>query len=139
MGAFGEQIRRRTELQLLVIRARESVQIGERKAAPRRAQNAQPRHAVFAIEQRSGQRQSVDDLGAILQGLQFDGAEGNFRFTERLRNGHKRFARAAKYGDAVFRFLLVGAFPLIFRASGVDVRLMAADQSDDFFCMSLSC
>ncbi len=78
------------------------VQVVEREAAPRRAQNAQPGHAVLGIEQSASQRECVEHFGARRKLFQFDGAEGNSGLAQRLGDRHKMLSGAAQDGDAVF-------------------------------------
>jgi hypothetical protein len=98
------------------------VQVVESQTAPGRAQNAKPGHAVVRIEQSATQRQCVEDFGAVFQFFEIEGAEGNRRLMQRLRDGHERVARAGKHGDAV---LLAGFSSLVHR------RLMALDKFND--------
>ena len=58
--ALSEQIRNRARLQLLVVGTGECVQVGERKTAPGRAQNAEPGHTVLGLKSaRASARASI--------------------------------------------------------------------------------
>ena len=73
--------------------AGETVQIVERKSAPGRAQNSQPRHAVLGIEQGAGEAQCIENFGAVFQFFKLDGAKWDRGFMKGLRDGQERLAR----------------------------------------------
>ncbi len=60
-----------------MIRRRQSVQIGEREAAPGRAQNGEPRDAIGRVQQREGQRHQVFDHLPLAELIDLDGLECN--------------------------------------------------------------
>ena len=61
------------------------VQVVEREAAPRGAQNAQPGHAILRIEQGASQRQRIQHLRTARELFQFHGAERDSGLAQSLR------------------------------------------------------
>ena len=123
-----EQLRYRPRQQLRIVVARKLVQIVERKAAPRGAQNAQPSDAVLRVQQRAGQRERIQHFGPVAQPLEIEGAEGNRSLAQSLGNGRERLARPAKHSDAVFRRLV---FARAFSQACSIALQMAPNQLDD--------
>ncbi len=106
--------------QLGIVGAGERVQVGERKAAPRSAEHAQPRHAILRIEKRASKSEGVDDLRTVLAALRVPRRERG----SRPRAARRRWARAiCARGQARRRdtsLSLASAVLLVFRASRVD-------------------
>ena len=55
----------------------EGVQVGEREAAPGGAQDGEGGDSVGGMKQSAGERGEVEDLLAVAEGFDLDGAEGN--------------------------------------------------------------
>ena len=90
--------------------AGDGVKFGETEAAPRRTQNTEPGDAVFGIEESAGEGDGIEDFGAVVEVLKFDGAEGNFGFAQSGGDGSERGASATEDGDAVFSRRRAGGF-----------------------------
>ena len=107
------------------------MQIGQREAAPRRAQHAQPSHAILWVEQSASQRERVDDLWPVFQILQIDGAEGNVRFVQRLGDGRKSFARAAQNGDAIALVLRTRRLRAALLQNALNMQVVLSNQRNN--------
>lgn len=101
MATFRQQLRNRPAQNITIIVAGEFVKVRDRKPTPRRTQHCEPRYAILAIEERAGQRQRIQHLGAFGKSFEIDRAEGNCLFAERLRNRLERFVRPTQYSNAV--------------------------------------
>ena len=62
-----------------VVGAGEQVELGELEATPRRAKDAEPAGAVGGVEQGACEGEEVEDLGALAERLDLDGAVGDGR------------------------------------------------------------
>ncbi len=76
-----------------VVGAGEGVEVGEREAAPGGAEDGEGGDAVGGVEEGAGEGGEVEDLLALVEGFDLDGAEGNAGI------GGGRFGLAAKGGD----------------------------------------
>ena len=61
---------------LQIVGGGELVQVSEREAAPGSAENSEPGGSVYGVEQGAGERQGVEDFGALAKGNEVYGAKG---------------------------------------------------------------
>ena len=100
------------------------MEVGEREAAPGRAECAEPGDAVDRIEEGAGQGEGVEDFRTGRKFFKVDGAEGDTGRTEGLGDGGEGVAGAAQDGYAVL---------LTIDAGLLDPVGVALDEGDDFF------
>ena len=99
----------------------------ERKGAPWRTQHAEPCDAVLRIEQGAAKRQRIENLRAVFQLLEFNGAEGNSSFAQCGCDGLEGCAGAAQDGDAVLAVFASSAGESGF----VDLVLLATNEGNN--------
>ncbi len=85
-----------------VVGAGEEVQVGEGEAAPRRAQNGEPRDAIHGMEEGAGEGAEVEEFLALEEALDFDGAEGDAMVAEERDDLGEVGAGADENGDTIF-------------------------------------
>ena len=83
-----------------VVGAGEGTQVGEGQAAPWSAQHRECGDAIGGMEQSAGKRDEIEDLLALGEGLDLDGAEGELGAAERGDDLGEVVAGAHEDGDA---------------------------------------
>jgi hypothetical protein len=133
-GVFGEEVAALCHealdgvaLEGWVVAASERMQVGERKAAPGSAQEGERGDAVGGVEQGAGERGEVEDLLALIEGLDLDRAEWDTAgvsvlVVEQIEGGNdldEVVADAHQDGDAPWLGdLISGLIPDGFAANG---------------------
>ena len=85
------------------------MEIGEGEAAPRSAEDGEPRDAVHGLKQGPGEGEQIQKFLAVGKVFDFDGAEGNTALAEQRQKFGEMRARANENSDAVFGVRGVGA------------------------------
>ena len=84
--------------------AGEGEEIGERETAPRSAQDGEPGDAVRGMQQCVGEGESVLDFRSFVEGVEVEGAEGDFGLAgvglELFYNSGEMAARSGEYCNA---------------------------------------